>query len=226
MLKGGSLIYAIVISVIIAMLSSSLILLSYFTSVHVDYYSDLSRIQLNAASGVSLLLSNQQTINSGDDKIIDLFGKGIDSVHLKKNNWGAFDVGVSEAFSKHNRYRKILLMGGIFSKDTALALYLEDEDKPLSLCGETVIKGTCFLPKAGVKRAYIEGQNFVGEKLIDGGVKESKKIIPGVDKIPKVTGVNIRCVGVVDVYITPCFKCVGIVINNTAIAIEIRSILF
>ncbi len=66
--------------------------------------------------------------------------------------------------------------------DRLTALYLADQDKPLSLCGNTLIKGTCYLPKAGVKRAYIEGQSFSGDKLIDGPVKESQREIPEINK--------------------------------------------
>ena len=183
MFKAASLVYAMVISVILAMLSSSLILLSYFTTSQIEYYSEMNRVQLNASSGMRLLLAEQKIINSQERKSLDLFGKGVDSVILEKRNWGAFEIGISNAYSKHHQFQQIAMMGGAYSEDSTIALYLEDEDKPLSLCGKTVLKGTCVLPKAGVKRAYIEGQNFVGERLVDGRTIESEKQLPAVSKM-------------------------------------------
>ena len=40
------------------------------------------------------------------------------------------------------------------------------------------------------------------------------------------TGIDIRCVCIIDMYIAPGFKSVGVVINDTTVAIEIRSVLF
>lgn len=182
MLKAGSLVYAIVISVVVAMISSSLILLSYFTSIHIDHFTDIERVQMNVSSGIRILLSDKAGIASGKQEL-DLFGTGKDSVLLEKRSWGAFEVGISEGLSRQDRFSKIALMGGDFSEDSTLALYLEDQDKPLSLCGRTVLHGTCVLPKAGLKRAYIEGQNFVGSKMTDGVVTQASQMLPLVNKV-------------------------------------------
>ena len=61
-------------------------------------------------------------------------------------------------------------------------MYLADQNKPLSLTGRTQITGNCYLPKAGVKRAYIEGKSFVGNKLINGTKYNSNKTLPPINK--------------------------------------------
>jgi len=164
-----------------AMLSSSLILLSYFTSTQIEYYTDLEQVQLNVSSGMNLLLSSQSIIKTGEKKVLDLYGNNTDSVSIEKKSWGGFVVGITEGFSKHHRFRQIGMLGGGFSEDTTLSFYLEDQDKPLLLCGKTILKGSCLLPKAGIKRAYIEGQNFVGEKLVDGLVATSSNNMPPIN---------------------------------------------
>lgn len=182
MLKAGSLVYAIIIALIIALTSSSLIVYAYYSSVTAEFYLDKERVIRNARSGINLLLSRnaqaQQTVEG-----VDLFGEGRDSVLIQRKNWGAFEVLVSTGVSKHNQFTFTAFAGDNFSDDTTVALYLSDMDRPLSLCGKTVLKGTCFLPKAGTKRAYIEGQNFVGAKLVDGTVHPSKQGMPELNKV-------------------------------------------
>lgn len=178
MIKAGSLFYAIVISLIIAILSSSLILFAYLTHIQFETFEINQRLQLNAGSGLNLLLSQQSLVGLNEKKSIDLYGQGIDSVELTRKPWGAYEVVISKAIFKNTSFLRIAQVG--YDQDTInmYSLYMSDEDKPLALCGKTIIKGTAFLPKAGVKRAYIEGQNFIGDKLIDGVTKQSEKALP------------------------------------------------
>ncbi|MBI4946040.1 MAG: hypothetical protein HY840_06530 [Bacteroidetes bacterium] len=180
MLKAGALIYTIGICLVIGILSSALILYSYYSRLEFLEYQLIEKVSLNANSGISLLLSNPGFAAIGETKTIDLFGEGGDSVKLERKTWGIFEVAVSEAFRKSIRSKKSALIG--YRSDTSSALYLADRDKPLSLCGKVIIRGNCALPKAGVKRAYIEGQNFVGDKMIDGTVTSSEKNVPEMNK--------------------------------------------
>jgi hypothetical protein len=49
-----------------------------------------------------------------------------------------------------------------------------NSDRPLSVCGKTIIKGDCYISKAGIKRAYIEGKSFEGNRLVNGNVYDNK----------------------------------------------------
>jgi hypothetical protein len=51
-------------------------------------------------------------------------------------------------------------------------------DRELKVCGHTELRGKCFLPKAGVERAYIEGQSYAGRELVYGPVVPSARFIP------------------------------------------------
>lgn len=177
MLKAGALIYAVIMGLVISLTSSSLILFSYFSSIQFDHQADLHRVMLNARSGINILLA-QPTPESDVIRRADLFNEGRDSVILVHKTWGALEVLSSTGVSKHNRFELTVMAGNDPGNDTSMALWLADMDKPLSLCGKAVLKGTCYLPKAGLKRAYIEGQNFIGDKMVQGEVKASAAQVP------------------------------------------------
>lgn len=189
MLKASSLFYAVVISLIISIVSSSLILFAYLTKIESEKLEISQQLRLNVDSGINLLLSNQSIVAINSEKEIDLFGKGNDKVKLGRKYWGAYEVVFSNASFKNESISRVVLSGNSPDSSKKYSLYMADEDKPLALCGKTKIKGTTFLPKAGVKRAYIEGQNFIGANLIDGIIKQSDKFIP---EFNKETLVNIK----------------------------------
>jgi len=178
MLKGASLLYATVIALIIAILCSSLILFTYFKLQERATYSIQERICSNVLSGIHLLMNEDDKDSGSAQKIVDLYSNGTDSVLLKEINWGAYNVVVCSAFAGKRRMNKAAIIGDLCLHNDSTALYLADANKPLFLCGETVIKGTCCLPAAGVKRGYIEGKNYYGSVLVDGITKQSLKTIP------------------------------------------------
>lgn len=178
MIKASSLFYAIVISIIIAIVSSSFILFAYVSRIEFDNLQIKQQLNSNANSGLNLLMAQQSLIELDQPKILDLYDFGEDSVFLQRKLWGAFEVLISRAFSHHTQTERIALAGCPPDATDAYCLYLADEGKPLALCGQTKITGTAFLPKSGVERAYIEGQNFMGSKLINGTILKSKSELP------------------------------------------------
>lgn len=182
MIKAGSLFYAIVISLIIAIVSSSLILFAYLTRIQFENFEINQQLNLNADSGLNLLLSKQSLVELDQQQTIDLFNIGTDNVELTRKTWGAYEILISKAVFKNTKVIRIA-QAGFYPEGTHLySLYLSDQDKPLALCGNTLMKGTAYLPKAGVKRAYIEGQSFTGNTLIEGQIKQSEKTLPKFNK--------------------------------------------
>lgn len=177
-LKASSLFYAIVISVIIAIVSSSFILFAYISHIDFETFQMNKRIHLNARSGLNLLLSEQSLVEPGQTVNIDLYGTGDDSVTLSRKRWGIYEVHSSQARFKNNVANQMVLSGYLPDTNKLFSLYVSDNDKPIALCGNTKIKGTAYLPKAGVKRAYIEGQSYTGTEMIYGNIKESKSSAP------------------------------------------------
>jgi len=182
MLKASALVYSLFISLLLVSLCSAIIAISYINSGHTVSWREREKVERNATSGITLLQNFSGIVSPNERKALDLFGNGNDSVVLVRKTWGAFEIQISEAFSRHHRFSRIALSGNGSKEDSTTALYLADQDKPLSLCGKTEIKGMCFLPKAGVKRAYIEGQNFIGADLIMGRIFPSSKSVSGVNE--------------------------------------------
>ena len=179
MLKAGALIYAIFISFLIALTSSSVIFLAFAGRVQADRAFTSDRLIRNAKSGMELLMSTQTVIPIDSKKLVDLFGAGCDSVLLQKTSWGLFNVVSSRAFSKREQSTKIALIGSAINKKDNIAIYLANtKDKSLSVCGKTIIKGDCFLPPAGAKKAKIELQDFIGTILINGQTLKSETDLP------------------------------------------------
>lgn len=127
-----------------------------------------------------LLLENESSIIPNNDSIsIDLFNEGNDSVTISRYNWGIFDWFKIDAHYQGFHCTK----SGIITFQTGepeYSLYLSQISQPLVLCGQTKIEGTAFLPLSGVKRGYIEGQYYNGEKLIYGIQKQSDRRLKNV----------------------------------------------
>jgi hypothetical protein len=183
MLKASTLLYSVIISLVIALITGSMLLFSGLSSKIFRHSMSQQELERNARSGLQLLLSGQEILKTGEEKIIDLYKEGNDSVFLSRKYWGAFEILLSKAVS-HGQEDIVAGMAG-YSADSSknYSLYIADLDKPVSVCGNTIIKGTAFLPKPGIKRAYIEGQNYTGSSLVYGSIRQSEKTLPEFNRV-------------------------------------------
>ncbi|MCX6181891.1 MAG: hypothetical protein NT150_08195 [Bacteroidetes bacterium] len=175
MLRAFALYVALMISVIVALICGSLLTLYYLNDRETYIYETDARLRSNVESAFNWMRENQ--IKEGVE-VKDLFGENRDSVELKTRSWGLFNLITVKAFSGSRSKNKSALLGGLLHHKNEYALYMGNSNKPLSLCGRTNITGNAFVPEAGVERAYIEGQNFMGNKLINGEQKTSASALP------------------------------------------------
>lgn len=170
MIKGGAILYTLVIATLMVLITSFLILHFKFSSVYFEtsYYHEQL---INKVNNDILLKANNCSYESE---------LPFAEVYSESNllSWGAYDIVTSKIKWKSFEYAKAALVGSVMNKE--ISLYLPDNNQALYLAGKTNIKGKCYLPKRGVKRAFIEGQSFSGDKLIDGSV------LPSSDHIPKI----------------------------------------
>lgn len=153
----------------------------YFHFVEVELYQNQVKLIDNCVSGITILKNNLQSV-SEYSKMIDLYGNEEDSVVISKKNWGNYFVLTSSAFGLNDTVSKTVLIGRKLQQHNRYSLYLTDNNRPLSLCGRTKIVGTAFLPETGVKRAYIEGRSYQGDRMIYGNTKTSKSRTPKMDQ--------------------------------------------
>ena len=181
MIRAASLIYAVFISLIIALISSAFILNTYHHQQYIASINSRDQVLADSYSGIRLLLANQEQVRPGETVLMDLYEDESHPVQLKRKSWGVYEVLEATAKRKNYISKKIALSGANTLQGEEVALYLSDINKPLGLCGKTMLKGNCYLPKSGVKRTYIEGQHFVGNELVQGTIKNSGTTLPALN---------------------------------------------
>ncbi|WP_146198827.1 hypothetical protein [Pararcticibacter amylolyticus] len=168
----------IVIALVIAIFSSSLIATAYYYRLEYQKNIRLGKLETNLHSGISMVLSASYPANqNGLEQRVDLFGEQNDSLLLRKEKWGIFEVGTVRSFVLADTLKKAFFVAEECTKDQT-ALYLSDEDRPLSVSGSTQITGDAELPKAGIKEAYVDGKPYAGKKLVDGKITDSSRELP------------------------------------------------
>jgi hypothetical protein len=181
MLKASALYIVIIISLVIGLLCSSLIVVAYFYRLQYQWTFRHQQLQNNLGSAVNILLASQND-NLYTEKSFSLFGGDNDSVSIKKTEWGVYDVGVTKSFIQKDTLLKTFLVASTIDSAKWAALYLIDEDRPLSVSGKTMIKGDVYISKAGVKEAYVDNKSYQGDKrLVIGKVHNSDKTLPALN---------------------------------------------
>jgi len=188
MLKAGALFYAILISFIITTLSSSLILLAYFNDLYISQTIIQEQIKSNVYSAFNYYFQTPNLCEINKETSIELFDDVPSIVTLNLKQWGLFKLLTIESNYKHFSFSQKALIGYKAVEKDDLSLYLADHNNYLSLCGKTIIKGNVKIPSLGPKRAYIEGQSFEGDRLIEGKIEKSEAKLPEID--PQILELN------------------------------------
>lgn len=162
MIRAGALYLAIVIALFIAIVSASLVMLA--AHYRNNYLKNIryQRLTENIESGVAYSLAELESFNGP----VDIYGDGTDSLLFNKELWGIYELVELKSFINSDTLNRNFLMGKVAD---SLALYLSDEDRPLSISGDTRIYGNAQLPKSGLRQAYAEGKPYTGDKLIYNG---------------------------------------------------------
>lgn len=173
-LKAGALQMTLFIAIVIALLLTAFILLVQSHkrfSVQNDFI--IETVQ-NTNKGIHYALANSLVLN--DTTTIDLKDEDFKILKVHREFWGVFEKIISSSRIKTNALKKVALIGGEQPKTDRLALYLQDNNKPLVLVSDTKIKGLTYLPKRGVKAGTISGEFYYGSQLIYGESKVAQDL--------------------------------------------------
>lgn len=177
MLRASALYMVIIIALVIGVICSAIIVAAYFyKSV---YQQNFRRDALagNLQSGINLLLTNGSQYPS--ETKLSLLGADNDSLIVQQQSWGVFDIGTVKAFIQTDTLKKVFTVANTIDSTKWAALYLIDEDRSLSVSGHTHIRGDVFIPKAGIREAYVNNQAYTGDKrIVIGTKKTSEKKLP------------------------------------------------
>lgn len=175
-LQGGTLVYALAISLIIGMITASVLLNAHCNRMLLLLDVIREEAARNAHSGIQYLCARNDANTYEED--VDLFARQKDSVLVSSRPWGVYDILTANAHTGRETFQRIALAGALRDSAQRYALWLGDMDRELKVCGHTELRGKCFLPKAGVERAYIEGKSYSGRQLVYGPVETSTRFIP------------------------------------------------
>lgn len=176
MLKAGSLLYAIYVCFIIAILSGGLVYI--FTVNKTLATRQLVKEQLidRCDSCFEYFLSNSTAFKTSNVEQIDLFDDGL-ICEFRKERWGMYSKLLGKAFFKRDTIDKNYIIGQVV-EDTPLAFYLCDFGEELKISGTTEIKGDLKLPKKRYKVVNILGNQQANNPKIEGNIGVSSQNLP------------------------------------------------
>lgn len=181
MIKASALYIVIVISLVIAVLCSSLIITAYYYRAEYQKKFRYDQLKSNLESGINILLTTSDSTYNRE-KIFSLFNQDNDTVSLQKITWGIYDVCIARSFIQQDTLYKTFAVANPIDSSKWAALYIIDEDRPISVSGKTTIHGNAYVPKAGIQQAYVDNKAYTGDKRIVIGHKYlSAKKLPSLD---------------------------------------------
>jgi len=179
MIRAAALYIVIIITLIIAMITASLLSVAFYYRLGQQQKERIDRLGSNLKSGTAILLS--ANYQAADTVIVkDLYGDGLDSVLLFQQPWGVFKLNTVSAFQQQDTVKHAFLSGRSYTNKAAI--YLADEDRPLSVSGNTELTGDGELPRSGLKQSYVDGKPYAGKVLIKGKITSSAKDMPALQE--------------------------------------------
>ena len=180
-INANSLLITLILALVIGILCSSLILVSYYNRLFDINNRIEDKLNRNLQSGISLVLSDTSFIEVNENDTIDLFNENNDSVEIKKKAWGLFSVASVNAFSGNKNRKTEFTYGTELPSYMNGCLYLTDKQRPLALVGDVKLTGDVYIPKAGLRSAFIDQRGFSYKDLVKGKIIHSEDELPLLD---------------------------------------------
>lgn len=174
-LNANALFIVVTISIVVGIILSGLLLTAGVYSKSTINLEVQNKLIHNSKSGLQYCLASSEIENN---KLIDLFGRSKDSIHIKSKRFGLFQAIRITSFHGTDSIPLSSIVASRSNVKTKTALYLCNSNATIGVCGSTLINGDVFVPERGVTRSYIEGQNFAGTKLYNGSKQISSSQLP------------------------------------------------
>lgn len=170
-IKAGALQLTMFMVVVISlMLAAFIILVDTHKSFNIQTDFVLETID-NANKGIDYALQND--VNLNDTLAINLDDQDFKTLNVHRDYWGLFEKVMATSQIKSNSFRKIALVGASQPDKDRMALYIEDQNRPLVVVGNTKIQGMAYVPEQGVRTGNISGHSYYGNQLIYGETRNS-----------------------------------------------------
>ncbi|WP_417800658.1 hypothetical protein [Tenacibaculum sp.] len=170
--KAGALQYVLVISVIIAIL-----ILAFITLIHLH-----KKVQLKGALYKKSIENVQHTFDLlKTQKLNETNLNQLNNTSIITKDWGIYKSVHVTSSEKNEFFEQIGLLGSFNRKKKAL--YLQENNKPLAIVGNTKIVGDASIPKLGIKRGNIAGTSYNRNTLLYGRSTLSSTKLPEIENI-------------------------------------------
>ena len=175
MVKAGSLVYAIIISLIIGLICYTLLLTSGYAKIHQEIISVESELYRTNESAKRYYVSTIDALRISDQPT-DLLENGMLSQYSLKP-WGLYNVLKVKTSFKNDSIQQTVLVGTKIDTEQ-IALYLTDRNKPLYMADKATIIGNARLPKGGIKVGYITSNAIYNKNFFQGIKLQSNNRLP------------------------------------------------
>jgi cytoskeletal protein CcmA (bactofilin family) len=179
-LKSGALQFTVFVAVLIALLLSGLMLYAY-TFIYMKEQSKgaIENIQFSD-TGIEYLLKHSPINN--DTLIFNFAQKENQTIKVHLSQWGIFEKAIATSQFRKKKFVKTAIIGSLINSQNSPTLFLQETQNPLTIVGNTSIKGIAYLSSQGVKPGYIAGNSYYGSHLIYGTIKNSPPTLPKLEK--------------------------------------------
>jgi hypothetical protein len=180
-IKAGALTYAIFIMLVTLIVIGTLITIAFYHRNYLEREMAQQKLLSYTNSVLTAAINDSTIAFPWDGKSLELSENETYQFKVIQEYWGAFCIlnatGSYEKFS----YQKKAFCGAKGVMNDATALYLSDNQNSIAISGNTQLTGDCYLPKAGIKASYMEGDYYRGKQLVYGQVHESAAQLPAME---------------------------------------------
>ena len=171
-IKASAMQFAILVSVIVALLLSTFLL---FTHTYSSFSVRADRVLQNIEAsdkGIDYLATTDVHLTDSLELVIENI-----PVLLKNSYWGGFQLVHSRGGVGSTAFEKVALLGAGSGMDRP-SIFLENNQLPLVLVGDTRIEGDAYTPENIIKPGSIAGHYYAGDKLVYGRRFNSTENLP------------------------------------------------
>jgi len=180
--RAGVLQLTLGISVIISVLCASMILLVYYTRLEFLQQDIDLKLRNNSISGIYYMMSLEDVATPFNEaKTIDLFGDETDSVSLIRKPWGVFEMVSSTAVQGRHHASQAAMVGYVPNETGKSVLYIPDNNAPVYLAGDVLLKGTVYASARKFSSGYIDGRGYKRDRFVQGDLRKSASHMPTLD---------------------------------------------
>lgn len=176
---AGILQYTVVVVIVVSILSLAILGMLYlYTAASIRTGKRIRAIDnLNNGINYALVTCDSLPINK------EIFIGGTDhhlsdSILIMKRYWGIFPLLFVKSKHDEGEINDVFIAGKFYKHHNQYALYLKDNNRVLSVSGNSRIRYNAYLPKAGIRKAFVNGSPFTGNSLVEGDVYLSLDTVP------------------------------------------------